>query len=900
MMKIRSLQLEHFRKFTEPISLSGLADGVNVLAECNEFGKSTILAAVCGVLFERHGSKAQGVVSMQHWTNKTSPTVCLDFELEGQNYRIEKRFLHREPYARLRMPDGSLYHGEEAEDQLQRVLHFTRAGKTGSKAEDIGMWGALWVTQRYSVDQPELPVSARQTIHSCLDREVGALAGGTRGTTLLAAVRADSAKIQNGNGKPVGRYKDASAELEIAKGRVTSLEDKQQALANDISNLLSAKRKLTQADRSGELTRTDQMLAEAQAKREAAQRHADQEKHAVASLELVEQRLLGAERDVEQRSKLNTEISEAAKRVNVAAIAEGNASREHSAAETALQEQRERAHGATEACDAAGQAFRRARTLHDLSVRSRSLTNFESRLIQAEHAQSRVNELRAQLISFTVTEEAVQVIESAEAQLQKTRAVLEAQATQVALDLLPDALPRVRLNGIEVAGSPLQVIEDLVIEIEGVGTLRIQPGIKDRQAQLSRQADEERTVRKALTAIPATSIDDARQQLAGRRQCEVELKEAQREVVRYTPAESTPKIAAGVEPLRNYLSVLRSTIQADLARVALDSAPELEVATQALVDTEAREGRLSEAASIAQAPLKQLEEEHIRTVRSHSLAQSVLEGARHEHLKLTRKFQETCSRESDEALASRRSSAAADVLVQRGIVAEMKRNRPVDSVTAMDARILRYQEAKKLISAERGQSLRDIAVLESRIARDEGVGVEEQSEEARRHRDELDQECARFQREVQVLELLRDSLEQAEREAKERYMAPVIRRITPYLQRLFPNASIRCDENFQITAVVREGEQTERFEGLSDGTQEQIAVLTRLAFADMLLDSGRPAMVILDDALAYSDSDRLEKMFDVLAEASTRMQILVLTCRGELFTRLGGNRVRAERGIVAL
>lgn len=230
----------------------------------------------------------------------------------------------------------------------------------------------------------------------------------------------------------------------------------------------------------------------------------------------------------------------------------------------------------------------------------------------------------------------------------------------------------------------------------------------------------------------------------------------------------------------------------------------------------------------------------------------------------------------------------------------MKRNRPVDSVTAMDARILRYQEAKKLISDERGQSLRDIAVLESRIARDEGVGVEEQLEEARRHRDELDQECARFQREVQVLELLRDSLEQAEREAKERYMAPVIRRITPYLQRLFPNASIRCDENFQITAVVREGEQTERFDGLSDGTQEQIAVLTRLAFADMLLDSGRPAMVILDDALAYSDSDRLEKMFDVLAEASTRMQILVLTCRGELFTRLGGNRVRAERGIVAL
>jgi hypothetical protein len=900
MMKIRSLRLEHFRKFTEPVSISGLTDGVNVLAECNEFGKSTILAAIRGVLFERHGSKAQGVVSMQHWTNKTSPTICLDFELGNQNYRIEKRFLHREPYARFRMPDGSLFHGEEAEDQLQRVLHFTRAGKTGSKAEDIGMWGALWVTQRYSVEQPELPISARQTIHSCLDREVGALAGGTRGTTLLAAVRADFAKILNGNGKPVGRYKDAAAELEIAKERVTSLEGKQQALAADISDLLSAKRKLTEADGSGELTRTDQMLAEAHAKREAAQRHTDQESRAVANLELVEQRLLSAEQDVEQRSTLGAEISEGAKRLNLAEIAEGTASREHSAAETSLQEQRERARGASEACDAAGQAVRRARTLHDISVRFQTLVDLEGRLIKAEQAQSVVNQLSAQLISFTVTEEAVQAISSAEQQLQKTRAGLEAQATQVTLDLLPNAIPHVRLNGAEFAGSSLQVIEDLVIEIDGVGTLRIQPGIKDRQGQLSRYADEQRTLDRALRAVSVASLDDARQQLARRRHCEVELKDAQREVLRHTPAENTQQVGAGIEPLKNHIAVLRSTIEADLARVALDRAPELVVSTQALANAEGTELRLAEAANIAQAPLAQLEEDHIRTVRSWSLAQSALEVARSEILELKRKLQEAQAGESDESLSKRRSSAFTNVVVQRGVVAEMKQNRPIDSVVAMDARILRYRQAKKLISDQRGQILRDIAVLESRIARDEGVGIEEQLEEARRHRDDVGQECARFQREGQILELLRRTLEEAEREAKERYMAPVIQRITPYLQKLFPNASIRCDENFQITALMREGEQMERFEGLSDGTQEQIAVLTRLAFADMLLDSGRPAMVILDDALAYSDSDRLEKMFDVLAEASTRMQILVLTCRGELFTRLGGNSVRAEREAVGL
>ena len=53
-MKIRSLRLEHFRKFTDRVALSGFTDGVNVLAESNEFGKSTLLAAIRGVLFERY------------------------------------------------------------------------------------------------------------------------------------------------------------------------------------------------------------------------------------------------------------------------------------------------------------------------------------------------------------------------------------------------------------------------------------------------------------------------------------------------------------------------------------------------------------------------------------------------------------------------------------------------------------------------------------------------------------------------------------------------------------------------------------------------------------------------------------------------------------------------------
>jgi uncharacterized protein YhaN len=86
--------------------------------------------------------------------------------------------------------------------------------------------------------------------------------------------------------------------------------------------------------------------------------------------------------------------------------------------------------------------------------------------------------------------------------------------------------------------------------------------------------------------------------------------------------------------------------------------------------------------------------------------------------------------------------------------------------------------------------------------------------------------------------------------------------------------------------IQRDG-QREGFGSLSGGTQEQLAVLTRIAFAELLLAQGRPATVILDDALAFSDDERIESMFDVLMRAGEQVQIIILTCRKRLFTRLG-------------
>ncbi|NIY98759.1 hypothetical protein HC022_21785 [Salipiger sp. HF18] len=50
--------------------------------------------------------------------------------------------------------------------------------------------------------------------------------------------------------------------------------------------------------------------------------------------------------------------------------------------------------------------------------------------------------------------------------------------------------------------------------------------------------------------------------------------------------------------------------------------------------------------------------------------------------------------------------------------------------------------------------------------------------------------------------------------------------------------------------------------------------------------------MILDDALVFTDDDRIERMFDALTRQAGDLQILVLTCRQRAFRELGGTALQ--------
>src|SRR5687767_14452031 len=91
-MKIRRLAVRGFRKFRDPVVISGLGDGLTVIAGGNEEGKSTLLKALRTVLFDRHCLTGDGADSFMPFGSTVRPEIPLDVELGGAAYSLKKGF----------------------------------------------------------------------------------------------------------------------------------------------------------------------------------------------------------------------------------------------------------------------------------------------------------------------------------------------------------------------------------------------------------------------------------------------------------------------------------------------------------------------------------------------------------------------------------------------------------------------------------------------------------------------------------------------------------------------------------------------------------------------------------------------------------------------------------------
>lgn len=865
-MRIRAIELTNVRRFAgQKVRLGGIGDGVSVLAAPNETGKSTLFDALHALMFLKHTARGGEVRRLQPLGAGGAPQVAIELETEGGAFRVEKRWLGR-PSARVLDGGGRLLaQDDEAEAWLEALL---AAGLSGPA-------GMLWVRQgRAGLDQAGT-LEARRDLLSSVAGEIDAMTGGRRMDAVRGRVEAALAPLATATGRPKagGAWDSALREAETLAARADELAAGAARLSEALAARRRAERRRAELEEPGPLAELQARLSQARARDRAARDHARQRSEARQALALAELRVTAA-RQARDRLRALAEESTAASRIwqsarsetARAALAEEEARTESARAEAALA--------------AAEQALKSLQTrLRAAEARARALAasarirDLAKRLEEAEAKAEEAVRTRATRATLPVTPARLKAAEAAAEALARLEAQAEARA--VTLSFTYSGTARAARDGKPVE-APLHLIGPAVLDLPGLGRLSVDPGSRQGD-DLPRQLAEARaSLGKTLEACGVELLAQARAALR--------RAEALEDAARLADGFVAALVPEGVDSMRRALARARAEAEAEA-----DTSPEGED-PQALAAARARaETETAKAAAAARAA-----QELLARAGADLAGARATEAARRDRAVAASDAVGTAEEHAAALTAAARALAEAEAEVAgageraRTLAAEA----PDGETIAAD--LARAQGALQALEDEKRGLDRDLAGLQGRISVLASEGIEEELAETQGRLDEARARAEALAAEVAALTRLRTALDEARSAAREAYFQPVARELGPLLSLLHPGAALHLSDASLLPVTLERNGAAEGFDILSGGTQEQIAVLTRLAFARLFARQGHPVPVILDDALVQTDDDRIEAMFTALHRIARDQQVIVLTCRQRAFLALGGQRLEME------
>lgn len=139
--------------------------------------------------------------------------------------------------------------------------------------------------------------------------------------------------------------------------------------------------------------------------------------------------------------------------------------------------------------------------------------------------------------------------------------------------------------------------------------------------------------------------------------------------------------------------------------------------------------------------------------------------------------------------------------------------------------------------------------------------------------------------------LLKDTFDKHRLQTRQGYVGPLRHAIDELGRKVYgPTFSVEISEDLQVVSRVHEGTAL-GVDQLSHGTREQIAVLSRLACAAIISPEDGGVPVIIDDALGWSDSQRLKTMCAAIEAAGKTCQVILLTCNPARYCHIESARV---------
>lgn len=871
-MKLRRLRIENFKRFRAPLELSGLVDGLNLFVAPNESGKSTVAEAIRAAFFERHRSSA--VDSLRPWSDSSAtPTVEIEFEIGCKPARLTKAFLGKK---RCELSiDGKSMDGTAAEDHLGGLLGFRFAGKGASSPEHMGIPGLLWIKQGTSHEISEAVRFASDHLRNALGETFGELAA-TSGDAVIKTVESERNELLTpSTGAPRGAFSEAVSRRSKLEAELEILRKDIEAYRTGVDRLASLRRDHDRDGATRPWLALREQLVLAQARLDEAkglsEKKAAQDavlKQATVQVNALRDQLQTMGRDEEALGLRETNLKAAQEALHQAQKQLEAWEPRHAAAVQADVKAREHLQAVRQAAAYVAQE----KAVENLTAHVAALELSRSK---AQVEQDKLTQLQADAQALAMPAGELKRLRDCSEALRTAQARLDAVSTALEFELLPSA--KVWMGGSAVTGSKrLTVAARTGIDIEGVGRITVLPGGEDLESLASdrdRQRDTQVSILRTL-GVASLAAAEERERLQGQRVAEAKASAAV--LAAHAPeglAALITEVAAQTSKLseaKQALDAMAAPADAQALALTVSQAESEETAARtALADASVELNEAKLAISDASAKVKAAEDEVVAV-------KATLNDPRWTEKKV----------EVSQAL----TDALAYLATAQSNATELARQLQTINLPVLQQDVERFDRSAKQIEASHAQRATDITRLEADLEAKGALGQEEAAAEKQRELEQVERRCTELDRRAKALDHLLKLLNEKRSELARRLRAPLQKHLNHYLQILFPGAHIDVCEDLSpglITRVGANGDESGAFEELSVGAREQMGVVARLAYADLLQAAGKPTLLILDDALVNTDQERLGQMKRVLYDAASRHQILIFSCHPQAWQDLG-------------
>ncbi|MCZ8158882.1 MAG: AAA family ATPase [Rhizobiaceae bacterium] len=865
-MKISALRLFNVKRFAgRGVAIEGIGDGVNVLCAANEFGKSTSFEALHALFFQPHSGTPGDVQRLRPYSGG-NPLVEADITTGEGRFRITKQYYGGRSARVVDLGSGRLFaQADEAENFITSLI---RGGTSGPA-------GLLWVRQgitgieKRSRTEEEGEKQVRQSLLESVQGEVEAVTGGRRMAEIMAAVKEALANMVTATGRPKagGRYAAAIEERERLAADEARLAAEVTRLRQALDQRASAAARLAELDSPAEKEERRTAIQAAQSRFDAAKAQNEKLKTAEAELKLVRERRNAAEREFRAFTEAREKATLLQSGLSSAEIDRAGAVKRRREVSDAIEKAREN----VDLAEAEEHDLRERLTRFDAATKAHEaherLAGLKQRLAEAEQLRQSIEEGEAQYALLQIPTKSIEELQACEVEIAKLRAIDEAARPSVSIHYEADAAGTVTLDG-----KPLVDGEDRTydgharLDVAGIGTITLRSNRPSRSDNQLAQAEAARTAH--LASMGVDSLSAARDRQARAQQADTDLR-GLRDRLSFIAPGGLAKLREEVEA-GNTISLVGLNLDEDPAqlRAALAQAEERRKhARLALREVEPDQSRADDAFVAAETRLASLISDQAQL--------AVVLGPEEARVERERSLLATLT-DLDQSLSEAEDHA-------------LKLGTDAGDLASIEAALTRARSIEAAVDKEISALRETMAGLNAEIRAQSDEAVEEKWRETSEALAAATTRVAAFEKEVAVLQRVTGALENARAEARELYLKPVMAELGPLLRLLFDDVSITFDDKTLLPQTILRNGQEEDVDRLSGGMREQLSVLTRLAFARLLARDGRPAPVILDDALVYSDDDRIERMFDALHRQSRDQQIIVFSCRQRAFQKLGGN-----------